>query len=287
MTDVSTKDFPTAVLERSKTVPVVVDFWAPWCGPCRVLGPVIEAEVAALGGRVELVKINTDENQELAQQYQIQGIPAVKAFRDGKVVAEFVGAQPAANVRRFLQQLAPAPGVAALAAAEAALQSATGPEAAAARTNAETTLRGLVDDPAVASRARLVLARLLATTGKTDEARTILAGIDPRSQEALEAPAIERHLAFATTAQEFGGEDRARTALAANPDDLEARYALASALATRGEMKDALEHLLEIAGRSRKFRDDGARLAMLALFDQLGRDHELTQEYRRRLQIVL
>jgi putative thioredoxin len=288
MTDVSTKDFPTAVLERSKTVPVVVDFWAPWCGPCRVLGPIIEAEVAALGGRVELVKINTDESPELAQQYQIQGIPAVKAFRDGNVVAEFVGAQPAPNVRRFLQQLVPAPGLAALAAVEAALQAApAGPEGAAALATAEQALRALVDDATVANRAKLLLARLLASTGKADDARATLATIDPRSQEALHAPAIERRLAFAMAAEEYGGEDRARAAFAATPNDPEARYALASALAARGEFKEALEHLLEIAGRNRKFRDDGARLAILALFDQLGHDHELTQEFRRRLQIVL
>ncbi|HEY0712520.1 MAG TPA: tetratricopeptide repeat protein, partial [Polyangia bacterium] len=290
--DVSTKDFSQAVLERSKTVPVVVDFWAPWCGPCRVLGPILDSEIAALGGRVELAKVNTDESSELAQQFQIQGIPAVKAFRDGKVVSEFVGAQPAANVRRFLQALAPPPGVAALAAAEAALQAATGPEGTRPETarvvaDAEQTIRGLLDDPGVANRARLLLARLLATAGKADEARATLATIDPRSQEALEAPAIERRLAFATAAYEYGGEDRAQAALAADPRDLEARYALASALAARGAFKEAFEHLLEIAGRNRKFRDDGARLAILALFDQLGHEHELTQEFRRRLQIVL
>src|SRR3954452_24641046 len=106
--DVSEATFGQVVLAGSAELRVVVDFGAPWCGPCRVLGPVLEAEVAALGGRVGLVKINTDESQNLAYQYRIQGIPAVEAFRDGRVVSEFTGAVPAATVRQFLKKLVPA-----------------------------------------------------------------------------------------------------------------------------------------------------------------------------------
>jgi putative thioredoxin len=278
--DVGQKDFAAEVIERSKTVPVVVDFWAPWCGPCRVLGPIIEKEVEALGGRAILVKVNTDENQELAYQYGIQGIPAVKGFRDGKVVAEFVGAVPAPHIQRFLKQLVPAPGLAALEKAEA--------DARAGRTaEAEAALRTLTTDAEVRDRARLVLARLLGDSGRVEEARAEIAQIDARSAEALALPTLERRLTFAADAADYGGEEKARTALGADDKDLEARYALASALAARGETREALEHFLEIASRNRKFKDDGARLAMLAIFDQLGGDHDLTQEYRRRLQIVL
>jgi putative thioredoxin len=280
MKDVGTQDFATEVIERSNQVPVVVDFWAPWCGPCRVLGPVIEKEVAALGGAVELVKVNTDENPELAQQFQIQGIPAVKAFRQGKVVSEFVGAQPAPQVRRFLQQLAPPPGVAALEAAQAAAK-------AGQTAQAETQARALLEDATVGNKARLLLAGLQADAGRADEARATLTTIDPRSPEALEAPAIERRLALGQAASDYGGEPKAQADLAADPRNLDARYALGSALAARGELRLALEHFLDIAGRDRKFKDDGARLAMLTLFERLGSDHELTQEFRRRLQIVL
>ena len=185
--EVGSKDFATEVIERSKTVPVVVDFWAPWCGPCRVLGPIIEAEVGALGGRAELVKVNTDENPELAHEYGIQGIPAVKAFRDGKVVSEFVGAIPAPQIQRFLKQLVPAPGVAALEKAEA--------DAKAGRTaEAETALRSLTGDGEVKDRAQLALARLLVDAGRAEEAMAAIAQIDERSPQALELPPLERRL---------------------------------------------------------------------------------------------
>jgi putative thioredoxin len=278
--DVGTKDFPAQVIERSKTVPVVVDFWAPWCGPCRVLGPIIEAEVKALGGRAELVKVNTDENPELAYEYGIQGIPAVKAFKDGKVVSEFVGAIPAPQIQRFLKQLVPAPGLAALEKAEA---DARGGRLA----EAEAALRGLNADAEVKDRAQLALARLLIDAGRGDEARAAMAQIDPRSAQALELPPLERRLQFADDAAAYGGEAKARAALEQDAGDLEARYARASALAARGASQEALDHFLEIAAKNRKLKDDGARLAMIAIFDQLGGQHELTQDYRRRLQIVL
>jgi putative thioredoxin len=278
--DVGEKDFAKEVLERSATVPVVVDFWAPWCGPCRVLGPVLEAEVAALGGRVELVKVNTDESPSLSQSFGIQGIPAVKAFRDGKVVSEFVGAVPAPQIRQFLKQLAPSPGVTALAGAEAALRAGRAAEA-------EAALAPLVDDAEVKNRALLALARALLAQGRAAEARAALDRIDPRSTEALAIPPLERAIAFSADAEAYGGEAAARAAVAANPKDLEAHYALGSALAARGEHREALEQFLEVVARNRKLKDDGARTAMLAIFDQLGGDHELTQEFRRKLQIVL
>ena len=282
--DVNTREFQQKVLERSATVPVVVDFWAPWCGPCRVLGPLLEAEVHALAGRVELAKINTDDNQELAQRFGIQGIPAVKAFRDGKVVAEFVGAQPAASVRAFFKQLVPPVGLAALDRAEAAL-------AAGRVDEAEAALRPLLDDKDVGSRARLALVRALSAAGKQAEARSELGKLDPRSPEALQVPTLERLLALADDAAAYGGEAKARADLAASPGALEASYALASALAARGQNPDddrqALELFLDIVSRNRKFKDDGARTAMLAIFDRLGKDSDLVSEFRRRLQIVL
>jgi putative thioredoxin len=277
--DVGEANFAEAVLSRSAERPVVVDFWAPWCGPCRVLGPILEKEIAALGGRVEMVKVNTDENPNLAAQFNIQGIPAVKAFRQGQVVSEFVGAQPLGVVRSWLARLAPAPSVEAVERAAAAIKAGKGAEA-------EPVLRKLLADNEETDRAALLLARLLVETGRPDEVKALLARIDPRSASAEAIPALERMLAFAEDAKAYGGEEKARTAVAADEKDLEARYALGSALAARRDFAGALDQFLEIVTRSRKFREDAARLAMLAVFDHLGNDNDLTQDYRRRLQIV-
>jgi putative thioredoxin len=278
--DIGAQDFQKLVVERSAEVPVVVDFWAAWCGPCRVLGPVLEREVERLGGKVELAKVDTDANPELAQRFNIRGIPAVKAFRNGKVVAEFEGARPAAFLQTWLAQVAPSPARQALEQAEQALE--RGASAA-----AEPELRKLLEDPEVGSRAAWRLAFLLLGLGRLEEIESLLGRVDPRSKEAESIPTLRRQLQFHADAAAYGGEERARAALAANPEDLEARYALGSALAARGEMEGALEEFLAIVSRNRKFRGDGARLAMLALFDRIGHDNELVRTYKRKLQVVL
>jgi putative thioredoxin len=277
--DVGEANFAEAVVARSAERPVVVDFWAPWCGPCRVLGPILEKEIGALDGQVEMVKVNTDQNPNLANQFNIQGIPAVKAFRNGEVVAEFVGAQPLPFVRKWLADLAPSPSAEALERATAAIKADKPPEA-------EAALRPLLEDPAVRDQAALLLARLLLEADRPEEVRALLARIDPRSPAADAVPALERLLAFAEDAKSYGGEQKARAALEADPKDLEARYALGSALAARHDFAGALDQFLDLVSRNRKFKDDAARLAMLAIFDHLGNAHDLTQDYRRRLQIV-
>src|SRR3954447_4667623 len=158
--DISEAEFPTAVLERSREVPVVVDFWAPWCGPCRQLTPALERAAAAREGKVELVKVNTDENQSLSAAFQIQGIPAVKAFKDGREVAQFVGAAPPAQVERFFDDLVPS---------EAEQLAAAGDEA---------SLRKALELEPTRRDARVALAQILYEKGESDEALELVGDIE-------------------------------------------------------------------------------------------------------------
>jgi putative thioredoxin len=277
--DVNEAAFDAEVIARSRTVPVVVDFWAAWCAPCRALGPVLEREVAALGGRVELVKVDTDANPELAARYDIRGIPAVKAFAGGDVAREFVGVQSADFLRRWLAELAPSPGKQGLASAAALAVNGD-------RVAAEAAFRALLGDPEARDAAAVGLAELMVDAGRADDAEAALASVDPRGPHADAAEAARRRLAFARDAAAFGGRDAAAAALARDANDLEARFALASAHAAALEWQPALAELLELVKRSRKFRDDGARRAMLAIFDHLGAQDPLVSEVRRQLQIV-
>lgn len=266
--DVSEAEFETAVLARSREVPVVVDFWAAWCAPCRMLGPTLEREVEALGGRVELAKVDVDQAQALSQRFRVQGIPAVMAFRDGAVVADFTGARDAGFVRQWLSTLAPSASVKALALAED-----------------EPSLRALLEDQEVGSKAALALGQLLLGAGRTRDALEILALV--KGPDAQTAETLRRQATFALDAEAFGGVAKARAVLAEKPDDVDARWALASALAASGQPAAALEAFLSLVTTSRKYRDDGARKAMVTLFESLGTQHELTREFRRRLQAVL
>lgn len=268
--DVSEAQFDTAVLARSRELPVVVDFWAEWCAPCRMLGPILEREVEALGGRVLLAKVDADQAPGLGQRYGVRGIPAVMAFRNGEVVADFVGARDAAFVRGWLAGLAPSP-------AKQALE--------AAKTDAD--LEALLADAEVGTAARLALAERHLAAGRATEAATLLEVVPRRGAEGDRADALLKAVAFARDAEAFGGEAKAREVLADAPGDLDARWALASALAAKGDVAGALEAFLEVVTVKRAYRDDGARKAMLVLFERLGPQHELTREFRRRLQVVL
>ena len=275
--EASDATFEDGVLGRSHEVPVVVDFWAPWCGPCRVLGPTLEQLAEEYGEQVQLVKINVDENPGVAGRYQVSSIPAVKAFRGGEVASEFVGALPEPQVRAFFELLVPS---AADHAADTGVRARAQGDLAAARRSFEDALAADPDHRAAA----LELAELLVeAAGDAD-----IGNMERAAQLASRHPAEPRarrvlgRIAFARIA---AGHDRAalEQRLAADPDDAAAHYALGGVLALGDDWEDALEHLLATVRLDRKLDDDGGRLRVLDAFTVLGDQHELTAEFRRRL----
>lgn len=272
--DVDDAGFDAAVVRRSHDVPVVVDFWAPWCGPCRQLGPTLERLASEANGTWELVKVNIDHNPRTAQQFRVSSIPAVKGFRDGRMVAEFLGAVPEAQVRRFLAQLVPS--TADLLAREAAEL-----EAAGYLATAEDRYRDALTEQPQHARATVGLARVLAARDAFDEALALLDRLpaDPS------AKAVRADIGLRRTA---GADIAALEArVAAHPQDADAHYHLGRALAAAAEYERALEHLLISVSRDRTLDDDGARKAMLDIFTLLGDADERTVTYRRKLGTVL
>jgi putative thioredoxin len=275
--EVDEQNFKEAVLERSRTVPVVVDFWAPWCGPCRVLGPTLERLAAEAKDGFVLAKVNVDHNQRLAQTFRVQGIPAVKAFRDGRVVDEFTGALPETQVRAWLQRFVPARADRSIEEAEALEVS--NPSEAATRYRAM-----LKEDPHNAA-ALLGLGRLLVGQGDPQ-------GVETLRQVQAGTPFYARAQAWAQLADFFAQAEAGKPPalaeqVARRPDDLETRYRLAAALAHSRGYEGAIANLLAIVERDRAFRDDGARKALLTLFEALGAADPLVLQGRRKLANLL
>lgn len=283
--EATTANFEETVLTRSHSVPVLVDFWAAWCGPCRMLTPMLEKIVDAQAGKVLLAKVNTDEQQELAARFRISGIPAVKAFFQGKVVSEFVGARDGRFIEQFIQQLVPREGDREV--SDAAKLLADGMPKEAAQQLEQLLTTALPTD--VASRARLLLAESQLLIGGVDltVVRGLIAQVDPRSAQYDRAEELLTVIDFLAASDEDGGTQVAAQRLSENEKDSAARYVVAAGQARQGDFAAALESLLAIVARDRRFRDDGARKAMAALFGLLGPNSDLSYDFRRRLQVVV
>jgi putative thioredoxin len=283
--ETTTQTFVKDVIEESKRQPVLIDFWAPWCGPCRQLTPMIEKAVRAAKGKVKLVKMNIDEHPAIPGQMGIQSIPAVIAFVNGQPADGFMGAVPESQLTAFIDKLtAGMPGepnaADILKEAEAVL--AEGDPATAAQMYAEVLAADPTNIGALAG-----LAKCYLTTGAIEQARQTLAMVPESKRNDPAVKAVQAALELAEQAKTVGPITELEQKVAANPLDHQARFDLATALNASGRRGEATQHLLEIAKRDRKWNDDGARKQLVQFFDAWGPTDEATVEGRKRLSTVL
>ncbi|MFN6961718.1 MAG: tetratricopeptide repeat protein [Rhodocyclaceae bacterium] len=276
--DVTVADFDEKVLAASRHVPVIVDFWAAWCQPCRILKPILEKLAAEYAGKFILAKVNSDENQELAMRYGVRGIPAVKAFVDGTLADEFTGALPESQVREFIDRLIPSPAEPLR--REALALAASGDIAGARRKLAQAIELDPKNETAYLDFIQLSLD--LGTAGALSEAARLMEAIGDRVRDQDRAAALKARLEMASSA---GGADitTLQARLERDANDHEARLQLANVLAMRQDYRNALEHLLEIVRRDRKWNDEAGRKGMLKLFTMLANQpqyDDLVRSYR-------
>ena len=284
--DVTMDNFMAEVIEGSKTTPTIVQFWAPWCGPCKQLGPVLEKVVGASGGKVRMVRVNIDDNQQIAQQMRVQSVPTVYGFVDGQPVDGFAGAQPESNVKQFVEKLSSMGGAGAdvasmLEAAEVAL--ASGDHGTAMMQFQEVMSAA---PESVAALAGVV--RCLSASGDNVGAREV---IDQLNDEYREDPAMQSAIAaveLAEKASQSAGElDASKAAVEADPNDLAARQEYALALYAVGANAEAMAQLLESIRIERGWNDDAARLQLLEFFATLGAANPDVIAARRKLSTLL
>ena len=275
--DVTDVTFDREVIEQSRRVPVVIDFWAPWCAPCRTLGPVLERLAEEHGGAFVLAKINVDENPQVSTAFGIRSIPAVKAVHEGEIVDEFVGALPEATLRQFLRGILPSES-------DRLAEEARSAEHRGDRDGALALYRRALEGDPNHPAARLGLGRLLSDSD-ADAALAELDRVLPATAERTEADRLAARLRLAR--ENGAGDAELRARLQMEPNDLEARLKLARLLAARQEYEAALAHLLEVVKRDRSYEDEAGRKSMLDIFQILGSANPLTEKYRSELARVL
>lgn len=277
--DVSEADFQREVVDRSREVPVVVDFWAAWCGPCRALGPMLERLASETNGAWVLAKVNVDENQELAGAFQVNGIPAVFAVRNGQVVDQFAGLLPEPDLRQFLTRLVPTE-------ADQRIETAARMELA-DPAGAEKLYRQALGENPTHVGARVGLARLLLQNlGGESEATALLHGIES-GEHAPEADRLRRVIAFRDVPHSDADLTSARASVSADPESAVAHYRLGAILAARGLYSEALAELLAAAERDKKLAGTDVRELMVSIFHVIGARSEEADAYRDKLRSLL
>lgn len=277
--------FMADVVEASKETPVIVDFWAPWCGPCKTLGPALEAGVQAAGGKVKMVKVNVDENQQIAAQMRVQSIPAVFAFVDGQPVDGFMGNQTPAELRTFIDKIVTLGGD--TGGLEEALEMAEQMLSEGAAVDAAQTFAAILGEDPSSAVAYNGLVRAHIALDDTDKVQALLDNVPAELADAKEIGAIRAQVELAAQAQEMGPIGELRTAVDANADDHQARFDLATALVATGDTEAAIQELLELFRRDREWNEGAAKAQLFTVFDSLKPDDPVVLNGRRKLSSMI
>ena len=282
--DSGIETFVKDVIEASMERPILVDFWAPWCGPCKQLTPALEKTVKAAGGRVALVKVNIDENQQIAQQLRIQSIPAVFVFDKGQPVDGFVGNQPESQIRAMIERVAGPGGPSPM---DEMLKFAAGAIAAGNLASATQAYGQVLQEDKANPIAIAGLARCNMLGGNLEGARQVLALAPVAGENHPEIVAVRAALELEELSQNVGDLTSLEAAISSNPADHQSRFDLAVGLAAKGDNEDAARHLLEIIRKDRRWNEEAARKQLVRLFEILGPEDPVTMDARRKLSAIL
>ena len=282
--DTTEASFMADVIEASREVPVIVDFWAPWCGPCKTLGPALEAAVTAAKGRVKMVKIDVDKNQMIAGQLRVQSIPTVYAFWQGQPVDGFQGALPGSEIQKFIDRVAAMAGDGGLGEALSMAEQALSEDDAASAAEIFAAILGEEPENAAAFGG---LVRAQMAMGNLDQAEAFLAGVPAKIVGAKEVEAARAQIELAKQAANAGPEAELRAAVEADPANHQARFDLAVALNAAGKVDEAVDELLELFRRDREWNDGAARTQLFTIFDALKPQDPIVLKGRRRLSSMI